>query len=383
MRLKKYKALCMVVLGVIIQLPNPVGATDTRVETLGASGSFLEDQSNIWLHPSALLRYPNQLVLSRGGQTSILTPTTELRTLGTFALPGGTVLGIAFGATENDVTFAPLKAAEQVHLFWAFSKGKRRYGLHLSRFGAMRDAPPQFERSVGVTRLDAGLESGLDSNRRIEITVLAEDTRFSETRNGEARSKSTGYWRLGVNSRLLMKLTESVRLIPLMAVTAGHRGAHIYSEGEVTETTEEAYYNAEAGVGLEITTSNETLVIMHASTYVDYLEEKTSVSSDKSGLTVWDVALVGMGIEKWIFPWLALRAGAGMRLRLEDSKEAGASHSLREMDTITAQTLGLAMRYDSFQADFAIEPLFLKRGPHFISGTSFPLSSKATLSYEF
>ncbi|MFC1547452.1 hypothetical protein ACFL5M_02875 [Candidatus Neomarinimicrobiota bacterium] len=381
--MKKYKALFVVVLGAIIQLPTPMGATDTRVETLGASGSFLEDQSNIWGHPSTLLRYPNQLVLSLGGQTSVLSPPSNLKTLGTFKLPSGMVLGMAFGSAENDVTFAPLQAEEQVHLFCGIPKGNRRYGLRLSRFGAMRDAPPQFERSVGVTQLHVGLESGMDSDRRVEITVLAEDTRFSETRNGELESESTGYWRLGVNSRLLMKLTESVRLIPLIAVTAGHRGAHIYSEGEATETTEEAYYNGQAGVGFEINTTNETLVIIHASTYIDYVEEKTSVSSEESGMTIWDVALVGMGIEKWVFPWLALRVGAGMRLRLEDSKEAGVSHSLREIETLTAQTLGLGVRLAGIQADFAIEPLLLKRGPHFISGTSMPLSSKATLSYEF
>ena len=81
--------------------------------------------------------------------------------------------------------------------------------------------------------------------------------------------------------------------------------------------------------------------------------------------------------------WLAIRVGAGVRLRLEDSKESGASYSLKELHALTAQTLGLGLSYKGFQADFAIEPTYLKRGPYFMSGASLPLFGKATLSYRF
>jgi hypothetical protein len=383
MRLKKYTSVLVILLGMMVQLPCPVSATDTRVETLGASGSFLDDESNIWIHPSALLRYANQLVLGLGGQSSILTPTSELTTLSTLALPGGMALGLAFGSTEQEVTFAPLRAEEQLHLFWGIPKGNRRYGLRLSRFGAMRDAPPQFERSVAVTQCYIGLESAISPDRRLEITIQGEDTRFAEIRNGDTDSESTDYWKLGLHSRLYTKLTEAVRIVPLLAVTVGHRGTHIYSEGEVSETREEGYYKAQVGVAFELTSRDDLLVIIHASTIVDYLEEKTSISSEESGITVWDIAWVGVGLEKWVNSWLAIRVGAGLRLRIEDGKESGASHSLKEMHTLTAQTLGLALHYNGFQADFAIEPTYLKRGPHFISGTSMPLFGKATLSYRF
>ncbi|UCH09600.1 MAG: hypothetical protein JSU61_10280 [Fidelibacterota bacterium] len=381
--MKTHTLLLAILIGLMIQLPSLLTATDTRVETLGASGVFLEDESNIWNHPSALLRYTNQLVLGLGGQSSILTPASELATLGTFALPRGMALGLGFGSAERDVTFAPLNAEEQVHLFWGISRGERRYGLRLSRFGTIRDAPPQFERSVGITQCYIGLESMMSADRRFEVTILAEDTRFAEIRNGDTDSESTAYWKLGLHSRLVTTLTENVRLVPVLEVTVGHRGTDLYTDGAISETREEGYYVAQAGVAFELTSADDLLVILHVSTKVDYLQETTSLSSEESGMTIWDIAWVGLGLERWVNAWLAIRVGAGLRLRLEDSKESGASNSLKEVHTLTAHTLGLAMQYGGFQVDFAIDPTYLKRGPHFISGTSMPLFGKATLTYRF
>jgi len=125
-----------VILAMATAFPQFVSATDTRVETLGDSGVFLEDVSNIWFYPTSLLRYPDQLILNLGGQISILTPPSVRQTISTLALPSGAVFGVAFGSAEKQVTFAPLNAEEQLHLFWSKPVGKGKYGLRLSSFGA-------------------------------------------------------------------------------------------------------------------------------------------------------------------------------------------------------------------------------------------------------
>ena len=116
-KLMRGGGLIQVTFGVILLIASPIGATDTRVETMGASALFLEDEDNIWYFPASILKYPNLLVLSLGGRASALTPQSELRTSGTFALPRGTVLGVAFGSDVKQVTYAPLTAEELLHLF--------------------------------------------------------------------------------------------------------------------------------------------------------------------------------------------------------------------------------------------------------------------------
>ncbi|UCH62675.1 MAG: hypothetical protein JSU77_12955, partial [Fidelibacterota bacterium] len=142
MKLTKYIVFIPVVLAMTTLLPHRASATDTRVETLGASGLFLEDENNIWYFPAALLRYPDLMVFSFGGRVNTLTPYSDLYSVGTLTLPRRMALGIAFGSGKNTVTYAPLVAQERLHLFWGVNMGSQKLGVRFSRFSAMSDAIP-------------------------------------------------------------------------------------------------------------------------------------------------------------------------------------------------------------------------------------------------
>lgn len=383
MKLNRSRSYIFAILAIAASFPRSVSATDTRAETVGASGLFIEDESNIWYYPAALLRYPDRLIFNLGGQTSLLTPLSAMRTMSAFTLPGGTVLGVAFGSAEKKVTFAPLTAEEQIHLFWSRPAGNRNYGLRISRFGASREAAPDYKRTVSVTQIHAGMEFERSGGQVTETVISIQRTTFSNFRNGEAVTEPTGYWELGGRARWYSDLSKGIRFINVLSVAAGRRGIRFLASGSGTVTEKDEYITLQIGAAFEIIPQEGLLVIFHASGLFDYTVTTTSPGTGKSGLTIWDIPQAGLGIEKWIKPWLALRAGAMLRLQLTDGKEAGANLSAREMRAFSAQTLGLAVRHDGFQADMAIDPGMIRQGPHFMSGTSLPLFTKVTLSYAF
>jgi len=369
------------VIALVILIPRPLGATDTRVETLGASGLFLEDDNNIWYYPTTLLRYPNLLILSLGGKTSALTPPSELRTSGTFKLTRGMVLGVAFGSEETKETYAPLSAEEQLHLFWGAPIGGRRFGLRFSRFGAIQNAVPSYERSVSITRFQAGFEPDLDEGKVLESAFHFYSIDFTDIRNGEKNSEPTGYWELGLRIRYNVKPKDNIRIVPVLTVTKGVRGVRFFSSGQESATQKEEYLAARIGVAFEIHPRDDLLFIYHTSISYNRTLTKSSTDQSKPEVIIWEVPLAGIGVEKWIRPWLAFRTGAVLRLSLDENE--GEGNTQRQMHTSTVQTLGLALSIEGLQVDFAIEPEILKKGPYFMSGTKAPLFTRVTLRYNF
>lgn len=382
-KLMRGGGLIQITIGVILLIASPIGATDTRVETLGASALFLEDEYNIWHYPAALLRYPDLLVFSFGGRTNALTPPSELYTVGTFALPRSMALGIAFGSGQNAVTYAPLVAQERLHLFWGVPVGSRKLGVRFSRFSAVRNAVPSYERSVSTTHLGTGLESQLGANMLLETALSLNITNFKDIVNGEKNSEPMDYWGLELRMRGIANLGNNTRIIPLFEFSWNARGVRFFSAGQETGTEEEDHLTARIGAAFEINPREDLLVIFHTSALYDHTVSKSSASSNGPKATIWDLPLAGLGLEKWIRPWLAFRVGAMLRLWLDDSESAGGASSQWQTHTSTAQTVGLALHLGSFQADFAVAPAMLKEGPYIMSGMKAPLFTKVTLRYHF
>ncbi|MFB0516173.1 MAG: hypothetical protein ACETWG_06170 [Candidatus Neomarinimicrobiota bacterium] len=367
------------IIAMVILLPSPIGATDTRVETLGASALFLKDEDNIWYFPASLLQYPNLLVMSLGGRASELTPQSEFWASGTYALPRGMVLGVAFGADEKQVTYAPLAAEEQLHLFWGIPAGSRGFGLRFSRFGAINNRVPSYEKSVSVTQVIAGIESESGAGDTVEAALAYCGTNFKDISNGEKRSEPKGYYELGFRMRNTVELTNTVRIIPVVTATIGARGARFFSSGQASESDKEDYFSVRIGTAYEIARPEDFLVIFHAS----ILYDRTETSPVKTKDILWDLPRAGLGVEKWIRPWIALRAGAILRLQLRNFDGSGEGSPLRQTRVSTAQTIGLALRIDALQVDFAVEPELLKEGLYFMSGMQAPLFTKVTIRYNF
>ncbi|MFC1543123.1 hypothetical protein ACFL4K_01130 [Candidatus Neomarinimicrobiota bacterium] len=366
-----------VTLGVVLLMANPIGATDTRVETLGASALFLEDEDNIWHFPASILEYPNLLVLSLGGRASALTPRSEFRILGTIPLPQGMVMGMGFGSDERQVTYAPLGAKELLHLFIAKREGSRRTGLSISQYGAINNNNPSYEKSVSVTRVSIGIEAEQGSDRIVEGSLAYCGTYFKDISNRVKRSGPKGYHELALQMRGSIQLTESVRIIPILTATLGARGARTYSSGQVSGTVKQGYIASQIGAAYEISRPEDLLVIFHAS----ILYSRTVSSPAESKNIIWSFPQAGVGIEKWIRPWLALRAGAILHLQLR--KNTGNGDISWRSQVSTAPAMGLAIRFSGLQADFAFDPAVLENGLYFMSGTKAPLFTKVTLRYHF
>jgi len=376
-KLTRGGSFIQVTFGVILLIASPIGATDTRVETMGASALFLEDEDNIWYFPASILEYPNLLVLSLGGRASALTPQSELRTFGTIALPQGMVMGMGFGSDEKQVTYAPLNAKELLHLFLGKREGSRRFGLSISQYGAINNHPPTYKKSVSVTQAVAGVRSEGASGNTLEGALAYRGTYFKDFRNGVKRSAPKGYHELVLRARNSVTLTDITSIITVLTATLGARGARIYSSGQDTEIVKEGYVAAQVGAAYELSRPEDLLVIFHAS--ILYSRTVTSPAGTKS--MIWDLPQAGLGVEKWIRPWLALRAGAILQLQLR--KNTGSGDTALRSQVSTALTTGLALRLSGFQADFAVAPAMLKEGPYIMSGMKAPLFTKVTLRYHF
>lgn len=376
-KLMRSGGFIQVTLGVALLIASPIGATDTRVETMGASALFLEDENNIWYFPASILEYPNLLVLSLGGRASALTPQSELRTLSTISLPQGMVMGIGFGSDEKQVTYAPLNAKELLHLFWGTRGGSRRYGLSISQYGAINNNPPSYEKSVSVTQAVAGIRSEGASGNTVEGALAYRGTYFKDIRNRVKRSAPKGYHELLLRARNSVPLTDIASIIMVLTATLGARGARSYSSVQDSEIIKQGYMAARVGAAYEINRPEDLLVIFHAS----ILYSRTVTSPDETKSIIWDFPQAGLAIEKWIRPWLALRAGAILQLQLR--KNTGSGDTALRSQVSTARTTGLALRLSGCQADFAVAPAMLKEGPYIMSGMMAPLFTKVTLRYHF
>ncbi len=369
--------LFQVSFGLLLLLASPVDATDTRVETLGASGLFLNDEDNIWYFPSTIHEYPNLMVLSLGGQASTLTPLSELRTFGTVYLPQGTLLGIGFGAEEKQVTYAPLEAAELLHLFWARANAGNRYALSISQFGAISSHPPSYEKLVSVTQAAAGFILEAASGNTVDLTLAYSGTWFKDIRNGTKISVPKGYHELAFRVRNRISLTDIASRITICTATLGTRGAENYPSEPVPDTIKDNYFTTRLGAAFEINYPEDLLVIFHASAlYSRVVKKPTDARSN-----TWYLPEGGLGVEKWIRPWLALRAGAILQLQILKNDASGNKTSRSQVST--TPTLGLAVRFSGLQADFALDQEVLEDGLYFMSGTKVPLFNKVTLRYNF
>lgn len=376
-KLTSRSGLFQVSFGLLLLFATPTGATDTRVETMGESALFLEDEDNIWYFPAAIFEYPNLMVLSLGGQAGTLTPQSKLRTLGTISLPRGMVLGAGFGAEVKQVTYAPLDAAELLHLFWGFRDSSNQYGLSISQYGAVNSRPPSYEKLVSLTQVVAGISSEQASGNNVELALAYSGTYFKDIRNGTKKSVPKGYHELALRVRNSIPLENVTAIIMVFTATFGAHGAISDPSSPDAETFKEIYFTSRLGAAYEIQHPEDLLIILHASA----LYGRTVTSPADTKTITWDLPQAGLGVEKWIRPWLALRAGAILQLQLR--KNVAPSGRTLSSEVSTAPTMGLAIRLSDLQADFALDPEVLKNGLYFMSGKTAPLFNKVTLRYNF
>lgn len=376
MKLLRHYIICVTLS--MLMPAGPATATDTRVETLGDAGLFIRDDNNIWQFPSTVLDYRTTQVLSLAGRVNELTPRSDLRTTGIFPLPRGMAIGAAFVAGERQVLYAPLNAKEQLHLFYGLPRGNRSFGLRLSRYGAQRNQPPTYERSVSVTEMELGLKTGLDRGWTIEGALHFSGTSFVDLIGGQKRSVPDGYYEYGLRLRGFLDLGENVQIVPLLTASNARRGARLSDDSRQSED----YLKGRFGIGLQVDRPEALLLLVHASISYQRMEIKNSIG-ESSEIVTWDLPIAGLGLEKWLRPWLAVRAGAILRIRITDTQGGSQSGQHRIVDTTTAQSLGLAFRLDGLQVDFALESMVLQEGPYFLSGREAPLFAKVSLVHTF
>lgn len=361
----------------------PCGATDTRVETMGGSGLYLEDDADIWIYPSALSEYGDRLAIGLGGSASSLTAQSVLRTVATLRLVNRVVIGVAMGNERISHSNLPLAATEQMHLLLSAPFGKNTVGFHLSRWGAINSDAPSFERSVAVTRLAVGLERETSTGNTMETALSGSITNFKDLYGGQARTKPQRYYDLGLAVRGRFKINSDSRIVPVLNILAGERSISNMVVDPGARSRELNHLRGQAGVALERRYESGLLLISHLCVAVDYESDNYSAGGSGTEIVMWELPRLGFGIEKSITAHLAIRLGCISRVLLKSETVKSGSETERITSTETAPTFGLGWRYQGFQADWAIDPSLLQGGPFLISGRSAPLTTKITVAIDF
>jgi len=376
------KSLLLIMLSIFVS--SSAFSTVTRTRTMGDASMLVEDDSNCWLFPSAVVDSDNRIVFELGGQPELIFYSPANYGFARWA--GGTV---AFGqdrknslgafwseaaAAQPFVVFPiSLVAADQkMDLFYGRKTSSGSWALHLSHEAGLRQSLRQrgadSETSLNVTQVELG-----SSTRNWDGALGLQLGLFSNS------GSSTNAYGLHLLSRWRKTATEKLTLVPWLdfSIDSENKDNSAKSDGR--------FWSFWTGLGLHYQVEKGDLVVLGFSIMRTSQVSETEASTSKIGQTVLELPFVFGGLETELFTWLKLRFGFQKALRRMTQSTEFRNDSIGDTRTTApyAATAGLGLGHKRLTLDLSWDWNFLRRGPYFLSGEQGNMFNLASMCYRF
>jgi len=370
-------------------------ATETRVFTLGQSGAFLLDDTNVYPWPSRVVGYGNEVIAElcdypvpadHSGQyvTGFFAPDEEM-TYGVFGIgvnrqPATYGWYATLQGLQNfgDPDYVPILVPdERVDFFWGMGLDGVAIGARLEWAGDASkqdtDGAADWDQSSMIIGGAASATVGLSDEMDLDIGgEFAMNSWSAEA--GEYTFENDGGMGFGGNARLRWMMNDYATLVPVVMFHMVDMGYNEKLTGATSETYDLSAMDFSGGVALEWALFDETTVVLglHGGMMSQTWEDPAGNKMEWSAL---DVPGVIIAAETTVWDWLVGRVGAHKQHQWWTDKSTYAVGPPDEVEETGADapfnlTGGVGIRWGDFQFDAQVNDNFIYEGPYFIGGAN-------------
>ncbi|MBN2010894.1 hypothetical protein JW960_16215 [candidate division KSB1 bacterium] len=360
-------------------------ATETRVQTMGGVGYFIQDNSNIFYFPGTINKYSNQVV-------------SELRVKNTdnsysvgAHLPfgaSGDIYGIYLNQPINmpadlvsDIT-PHLTLDRSATLFFGRKLTDYDLGLLFS-FATDRwsddtgaDKEEESARHIGI---GAGISNEMmDAGLKVELPSIT-------WKEGQEKDHLGGF-AIGLDGRYFIQQTSTMQLVPFGMFYYGS-GAREYDPGSGADKTEIDYkqMNMKFAIAANYKLNKNNIAVLALEVFG---MDKTTSDQKNVGESIDKTTTMPglyLGIESTVKPWLVGRIGAQQLYQSESNEvkpEGGTKAESSDYMNVFNVSFGLGIKLGSFALDASLNEGVLFDGPHFISGYANNITHRLSIIYD-
>ncbi len=356
-------------------------ASETRVATMGSSGIFLKDNSNVMMFPARILQYSDLVISELRTKKDNSTYTIGLH-MDYGDMASGFYVNAPIGSGLLGVglaNFGGLTAT--LNNGYVFMMGMGMGGMDVG-FGLIT-AGSSFTTGSGDAKTEEslsyiGLLGGV-SNKKMDLGLMIELPSITQE-IGSGKAEYSGFG-LDANGRYFLMKRRGATIFPIGRVSFGSTSFEVKDGG----TTDFSTFSIAVGIGMEkpITENNLLIVGVEASmasvsSDVKDVSETTTTATITPGLYV--------GVESRIASWLVGRVGAAQinQQTVAEFKPEGGDKTETTTDGSNFKiSLGLGMEFSNFLIDFAFNEGLLFDGPAILSNTGELLATKLSVTYNF
>jgi len=357
-------------------------ASETRVASMGNTGLFIHDNSNVVLFPGSLYLYGNEVITEFRfkGDPNTFTAAVHLpfgdQAFGGIRLNRNLTFPVPTGITQN----INLDSANDLVL--GLKAGENNFGLRGSFTFKDSKTPgdttlPGTDESIQYYEGAAGV-----SGRYYDFGIYFNLPTIKST-VGALETKWDGFG-FGGSGRYYLGLEDGIMYVPAFIVNS--LSADLNDPSGVTKTD---FFELRFALGFHYQVNKTNLIVLGIEPF-GYAENKNDGPGGIEKTRTTNLPAFYLGGETHAKNWLILRLGATyqtqeVKVTMEPVSGVNTESSIRDSQFNLA--VGVGFRIGKFLADFDINDNFLFEGPDFISGhgsgQSEDLFNRLSITYNF
>lgn len=360
-----------------------LSATETRVFSMGQTGLFMYDNSNVVFFPGAVMRYGNQIVTELRLKDSESTFSAEVR------LPMNSyMLGLNFNRPINVLNPGVgqnISLTNTSDLYFGTKLGGNDLGIRVSmgRDGFSQDSTgfnPKLEESARFVEIAGGYSTDT-YDASISFAMPSIESELSGLKDEYSATL------IDILGRYFYQYDSKMQLVPVVRIGFGSGSQKTeVGGGAPRDETDYSLLNLNLGLGLNYQISENSLLIVAIDPY-DYAKVSAKVKEGtETTITTTTFPRLYLGAETSIRNWLIARIGANRGYQKVTTKTKPSGQNETEISFQTSPynvSFGLGLKFGRFLIDLDINDGVLFEGPNFLSGTFRDFSNRVSVTYNF
>jgi len=381
--MKKFEFILYVVFLLLCAVMMNGWATETRVFSMGQSGVFMNDNSNILYFPGNVMRFGNEIVTELRLKDNEELFSAEIR------LPFNShMFGLNFNRPIN--VYNPgvgmnIRLDQTTDLYLGTKMGDNDLGVRFSlgRDGYSQDSTlvqPRLEESARYLEIAGGYSTDIfDISLGLELPSIK-----SELRRNKDEYSGNNVW---INGRYFYQYNSEIKFVPVLQISFGSADRKTdLGAGIPQAETDYSLSNVNLGIGLNYQILENSLLVLAIDPFGYATAKEKEKEGDELTTTTTTFPRLYLGAEASIKSWLIGRIGANKAYQTITRKTK--PNQGDEIESTTHQSpynvsFGLGLKLGRFLIDFDMNDGLFFEGPNFISGRFRDFSNRVSVSYLF
>jgi hypothetical protein len=389
--MKNLWLLICICLLLAVGLTSNAPASETRVFSMGQSGLFMHDNSNIRAFPGTIMQFNSEVLTELRFKDNEALYSAEVR------LPfNNYVFGINFNRPiivryPGEPSLILPSVGQNIvlnsatDLYFGTEVGGNDLGIRLS-FGAdgfNQDSiagQPKVEETTRYLELAGGYTTDMwDASVSIELPS-------AESEIGGLKDEASGTI-FNLKGRYFYEYNSKMKFIPVAQLGFGS-GTQKTDQGGGQPRLETdlglTYINLGVGVHYEINANSILIIAIDPFGYSSFKQDVKTLGELNTTTTTFP--RLYLGGETSLRPWITARIGANrgyQKIVTEVKPEGGTATETSSYSSPYNVSFGLGLKFANFIIDLDINDGILFEGPNFISGSFRDFSNRVSVTYVF